>query len=67
MNDVADTPGANHVSDRQGIRLAAVLRTHLNYLLGLLDDIASFNSLGEHVGKRLLHVAILSRLHHLHA
>ena len=62
--DLSDAPRTNDVPYCKWIGLAAMLRSHLHNLFGLLDDVACLNGLGEYVRKRLFNVAILSSLHH---
>src|SRR6185437_17168541 len=42
-----------------------MLRSHLYHLLRGLHNISSFDGFGEHIGKRLFHVAIFAGLNHL--
>ncbi len=65
--DLANPAGAQDVSDGKWIRLAAVLRAHLHHLLRLLHSIPCQFRFFQNVGKRLLDIAVFSRLNHFHA
>src|SRR5580692_8094988 len=67
MDNVADSPGTDNVSHRQGIGLAAMLCAHLADLLGLLYGVACLDGFREYIGKRLLYIAILSSTHNFRA
>src|SRR5580700_10611970 len=64
-NDVADLSRPNDVPHCQRIRLATVLRSHLNDLLRRLHDFASFLRLGQHIGKGFFDVTVFACLYHL--
>src|SRR5579871_2295571 len=63
VDNVADSPRTNDVSHRKRIWLATMLRSHLNDLFGLFDQVARLDGLGENVGEWLFHVAILASLY----
>jgi hypothetical protein len=67
VDDGPDTAGADNVPHRERIRLAAVLRSHLNHLLRRLHHVARLPGLGKYVGERLLDVAVFSRPDHVDA
>ena len=67
MHNVADTARPDNVTNRQLVRLAAMLRTHLDHLPRRLHRIARLFGFGENIGEWLLYITVLARPHHLRA